>query len=205
MPVLIHREIFKSSTVARRTAVAAGFCRTCVIDGVMDHAPAEYVHRPQYRTNHRHWDFRTYSARFRQPIRLRTRDDARTARVADPRDLQVRRRGHQRGTRPPRLDAILAASTQLAALTGHVRDFAEIMAQRRGRDLEQWMTAVDNDDQPALHSFVRGLRPIRHWRDVDTPCYRDVGRGFCRLSLVTSCGGIRTSERDAAAGWDTSG
>ncbi|MBF6195906.1 transposase [Nocardia sp. CDC186] len=57
-----------------------------------------------------------------------------------------------------RLDAILAASPQLAALTGHVRDFAEIMAQRRGRDLEQWMTAVDNDDQPALHSFVRGLR-----------------------------------------------
>ncbi len=57
-----------------------------------------------------------------------------------------------------RLDAILAASPQLAALTGHVRDFAEIMGQRRGRDLEQWMTAVDNDDQPALHSFVRGLR-----------------------------------------------
>ncbi|MBF6300285.1 transposase [Nocardia amamiensis] len=43
-------------------------------------------------------------------------------------------------------------------MTGHVRDFAEIIAQRRGRDLEQWMTAVDNDDQPALHSFVRGLR-----------------------------------------------
>ncbi|MEV2221763.1 ISL3 family transposase [Nocardia vinacea] len=57
-----------------------------------------------------------------------------------------------------RLDSILAASPELAALTGHVRGFAEIMGQRRGRDLEQWMAAVDADDQPALHSFVRGLR-----------------------------------------------
>ncbi|MCP2275737.1 transposase [Nocardia amikacinitolerans] len=57
-----------------------------------------------------------------------------------------------------RLDRILAASPDLAALTGHVRAFAEIMTQRRGRDLERWMAAVDADDQPALHSFVRGLR-----------------------------------------------
>lgn len=57
-----------------------------------------------------------------------------------------------------RLDAILAASPELAALTGHVRNFAEIMGQRRGRDLEQWMVTVDSDDQPALHSFVRGMR-----------------------------------------------
>lgn len=31
------------------------------------------------------------------------------------------------------------------------------MGQRRGRDLHQWMASVDTDDQPALHSFVRGL------------------------------------------------
>ncbi|WP_438944299.1 ISL3 family transposase [Nocardia nova] len=56
------------------------------------------------------------------------------------------------------LDRILTASPELAALTGHVRAFAEIMTQRRGRDLERWMAAVDADDQPALHSCVRGLR-----------------------------------------------
>ncbi|WP_280385066.1 ISL3 family transposase, partial [Nocardia wallacei] len=56
------------------------------------------------------------------------------------------------------LDAILAVSPELAALTGHIRAFADIMGQRRGRDLERWMAAVDADDQPALHSFVRGLR-----------------------------------------------
>lgn len=31
-----------------------------------------------------------------------------------------------------------------------------------GRELERWMAAVDADDLPALHSFVRGLR-----RDLD--------------------------------------
>lgn len=57
-----------------------------------------------------------------------------------------------------RLDAILAASTHLTALASHVRAFANIMCSRHGQKLEAWMAAVDADDQPALHSFVRGLR-----------------------------------------------
>ncbi|WP_330182278.1 ISL3 family transposase [Nocardia sp. NBC_01503] len=61
-----------------------------------------------------------------------------------------------------RLDAILTASPELTCLAGHIRAFATMMRQRRGRELEQWMKAVDADDLPALHSFVRGLR-----RDFD--------------------------------------
>jgi site-specific recombinase XerD len=37
---------FKPSTIARRTSVLAGFYRTCVIDGVLDHSPAEHLRRP---------------------------------------------------------------------------------------------------------------------------------------------------------------
>jgi hypothetical protein len=37
---------FKPSTVSRRFSVAAGFYRTCVIDGIMEHSPAEHVRRP---------------------------------------------------------------------------------------------------------------------------------------------------------------
>ena len=37
---------FRPSTVSRRFSVAAGFYRTCVIDGVLEHSPAEYVRRP---------------------------------------------------------------------------------------------------------------------------------------------------------------
>ena len=37
---------FKPSTVSRRFSVAAGFYRTCVIDEVLEHSPAEHVRRP---------------------------------------------------------------------------------------------------------------------------------------------------------------
>jgi site-specific recombinase XerD len=38
---------FKPSTVSRRMAVVSGFYRTCVIDGVLEHSPADYVRRPR--------------------------------------------------------------------------------------------------------------------------------------------------------------
>jgi transposase len=56
------------------------------------------------------------------------------------------------------LDAVCAACAHLAALRIRVRQFAEIMVHRRGRQLEAWMTAVLGDDLPELHSFVTGLR-----------------------------------------------
>ena len=37
---------FKPSTVSHRLSVVAGFYRTCVIDGVLEHSPADYVRRP---------------------------------------------------------------------------------------------------------------------------------------------------------------
>jgi integrase/recombinase XerD len=37
---------FKPSTVSRRFSVTAGFYRTCVLDGVLQHSPAEQVRRP---------------------------------------------------------------------------------------------------------------------------------------------------------------
>jgi integrase/recombinase XerD len=37
---------FKPFTVSRRFSVVAGFYRTCVIDGLLEHSPAEHVRRP---------------------------------------------------------------------------------------------------------------------------------------------------------------
>jgi transposase len=70
-------------------------------------------------------------------------------------------------TRPDRLadddraslDAILAASPELASVAASVRGFAVIMNERRGRKrLEPWITAAIATGEPALHSFVTGLR-----------------------------------------------
>jgi hypothetical protein len=38
--------LFKPSTVSRRFSVVAGFYRTCVIDGLLEHSPAGHVRRP---------------------------------------------------------------------------------------------------------------------------------------------------------------
>jgi len=37
---------FKPATVSRRFSATAGFYRTCVLDGILEHSPAEHVRRP---------------------------------------------------------------------------------------------------------------------------------------------------------------
>ena len=46
----------------------------------------------------------------------------------------------------------------LDALAGHVTEFAKILTGRHGDRLDDWITAVEADDQPDLHSFVRGIK-----------------------------------------------
>ena len=61
---------------------------------------------------------------------------------------------HQRS----HLQELLAACPHLTTLASRVREFAGLLTDRRGEDLDAWMTAVDADDLPALHGFVHGLR-----------------------------------------------
>jgi transposase len=56
------------------------------------------------------------------------------------------------------LQVIPGSCPELAAVAAHVRAFAGLMTERRGRDLEQWMTDVTASGDPALRSFVTGLR-----------------------------------------------
>jgi transposase len=50
----------------------------------------------------------------------------------------------------------------LDALAGHVTEFAKILTSLHGDRLGDWITAVEADDQPGLHSFANGLK-----RDYD--------------------------------------
>jgi transposase len=57
------------------------------------------------------------------------------------------------------LARLLDASPALAAAASHVRSFAGMMTRRQGLlALEDWLAAVEADDQPQLHSFARGIR-----------------------------------------------
>ena len=44
-----------ASTVSRRVSVVAGFYRTCVIDGVLEHSPAVTCIAPRCRRSRRRW------------------------------------------------------------------------------------------------------------------------------------------------------
>jgi transposase len=56
------------------------------------------------------------------------------------------------------LDDLTSSCPQMTALADRVREFAAILTQRRGHDLQAWITAVRGDELPALHTFVHGLR-----------------------------------------------
>jgi len=50
-----------------------------------------------------------------------------------------------------------ARCPELEQTAQHTRVFAELMNNRQGRHLDQWIDRVQADDLPALHSFVNGL------------------------------------------------
>ena len=95
---------FKPSTVSRRFSVTAGFYRTCVTDGVLEHSPAEYVRRPAVPAESPTLGARPPAVRspahrrpaIRPSLRLRPRGHARAARLAD---LRGHRRRHPRPKR----------------------------------------------------------------------------------------------------------
>ena len=57
-----------------------------------------------------------------------------------------------------KLNDARARCPHLDALAGHVTEFAKILTGRHGHRLDAWITAVEADDQPDLHSFARGLK-----------------------------------------------
>ena len=75
---------YRPSTVSRRTSVVAGFYRTCVIDAVLEHSPAEYVRRPNVPAEsptlgltHLQFEAMLTTATHDEPLRLRSRHHAR--------------------------------------------------------------------------------------------------------------------------------
>lgn len=68
--------------------------------------------------------------------------------------------------RPDDLDAdeqrqladIRSRCSHLDRLTEHVKAFATMVVQREGEQLDTWLSTVESDDQPELHSFAIGIR-----------------------------------------------
>jgi len=78
----------------------------------------------------------------------------------------------------------------LKRLHQHVREFATIMAQRRGQELPNWLNAVEADDLPELRSRATGMR-------------RDLPATINGLTLEHSSGAVEgnITRGKAQAGW----
>ena len=57
-----------------------------------------------------------------------------------------------------KLKHVLARCPDLDATAGHIGAFAEIMSGLHGQRLHQWITRVEADQLPDLHSFTAGLK-----------------------------------------------
>lgn len=129
---------------------------------------------------HQRWsDGRTTARHLFEELRERgygggesvVKEYVRKLREASPRDSPPRRNPSVREvtswiTRHPdrlnddqarQLKAFLARCPELEQTAQHIRAFTELMNNRQGRDLGQWIDRVQADDLPALHSFVNGL------------------------------------------------
>ena len=100
----------KPSTVSRRTSIVAGFYRTAVIDGLLEHSPAEHVRRPHVPADSPTLGLTPPATRSlthrrpagAQPVRLRAGLPPGSTRPADLRSHRREHRRPRRGTRPPR-------------------------------------------------------------------------------------------------------
>lgn len=64
------------------------------------------------------------------------------------------------------LKEVRTACPHLDVSAGHVTEFAKILIGRHGEQLDAWIAAVEADELPHLHRFVRG--PTRS--SMDLPC-----------------------------------
>ncbi|HEX5116094.1 MAG TPA: transposase [Pseudonocardiaceae bacterium] len=60
------------------------------------------------------------------------------------------------------LHELIASCPELTTLANRVRQFATLLTQRRGAELDAWISDVRSEDLPALHVFTDGLEKDHH-------------------------------------------
>ncbi|MEU4262682.1 ISL3 family transposase [Streptomyces argenteolus] len=82
-----------------------------------------------------------------------------TARPPSPRGVGwiLRRPETLTETEHLRLRAVLVHCPERDALTGHVRSFGQILTERQGERLPQWLDAVRRDNLPGLRTLAAGI------------------------------------------------
>lgn len=108
--------------------------------------------------------------------------------------------GHLADADAAELKEIRAACPHLDAVTRHVRNFADMMRDLHGDQLPSWMERVTEDELPALHSLVNGLRPRprRRHRRPEQPMEFRPGRGTRHARQAPQADGVRPGQPRSA-------
>jgi transposase len=69
--------------------------------------------------------------------------------MSKPADLPDHTRRH--------LEDLIASCPEMTTLATRVREFADLLTQRRGQDLAAWITAARQDELPGFDSYLNGL------------------------------------------------
>ncbi|MFC8256846.1 hypothetical protein ACFUNF_04110 [Streptomyces sp. NPDC057291] len=92
-----------------------------------------------------------------------------------------------------RLKAVLANCPELDALTGHVRFFAQMLTERQGERLPQWLHAVRQDDFPSCTPLLPASTATATPSSLGSPC-----PGAPASSKDTSTGSRCSNDRCSA-------
>src|SRR3954451_19772880 len=117
--------------------------------------------------------------------------------ICSPKDRSMRHHDRRTGPEPARLPdgdvqegprELLAGCPPLIVLAKHVSAFAELLTTRCGADLEDWMTAVEARDLPALHAFAprAAQGPRRRRRRAEPALQQRTHRGHQHQSSSSS-------------------
>ncbi|MFI6858626.1 transposase [Streptomyces sp. NPDC050421] len=88
-----------------------------------------------------------------------------------------------------RISAAVSVGGELDALTGHVRTFAQMLTERQGERLPQWLDAVRQDDLPSLHTLAACIDRDRETviAGITVPWNSGVVEGHVNRIKVLTC------------------
>ncbi|MFJ8085261.1 alpha/beta fold hydrolase [Streptomyces sp. NPDC096205] len=96
-----------------------------------------------------------------------------------------------------RLKAVLAHCPELEALAGHIRCFAQILTERQGQRLLEWLDPVRQDDLPGLHTLAAASIATGPRSSPDSPCPGTRG-SWKDTSTASRCSNVRCSAEPAS-------
>jgi hypothetical protein len=162
------RRFVRARTVDELLATARAGSRPSILDGFIEHLHHRYHHGTSSATQlygeirqmgyrGSYGTLRNYLRPFKT-LRIPPPDVPPAPKVRDVTGWMLRHPDDLDGEEHGKLNEVRNRCPHLDQVASHVTEFAKILTGRHGEHLDTWITAVEADDLPDLHSFTYGLK-----------------------------------------------